>query len=565
MTARDLGRGRIALMRWCALLAAFVLGARSAGAAVVIESYVGPRPGHASEMIGPLIAELEALGVTARPAAVYARAREQRRAPGVSNPAITLPGLIEQINKATDLLQKRSYRAAADQLEASLADAYANVAVLVTDPAESRTVMMDAWIGLTTCRARLGEHVKADEAMQEVARSFPNQETNIRNGYGAEPAERYQKAMKQLQARGAGKLIITTNDPSAVIYLDEWLRPQNAILEADVLPGAHRVLVKVPGTSGWRYDVVVEPDKRTQIDVDVRFEVAVMASSARVGFSFPSAEAARRSIGPYTRRLIALDDDELAIVVSLTTWNGGPAVMASTYRMAGAGVPLRGYLVALDGSAAGARLRALAHALVGREDAELELERSQLVATADPFTPPPIVRAAPRTPSRAKWPVLGGAILAAGAGAALVYFDNQDRCGPTCPTIFPTKPYGYASLSIGAAMATAVGYLLYRDERPRVPSAKWMLLGGAAVTAGTGAALVYLDNQDRCGPACPTLYPTKPYGYASIVAAGAMAATASYLFYRDARRHPPGRPGKHTAMGIAPSEAGVFLTAVGEL
>ena len=547
------------LTRWCALLTAFLLGAGSANAVVAIESYVGPRPGNAAETLAPLINELEALGVTARPEAVYARARDRGRQPGITNPAVTLTGLIEQINKATELLQQRSYRAAAEVFEAAVADAYANVAILVADPAESHTVMMDAWIGLATCRARLGELARADEAMQEVARSFPDQEANIRNGYGAEPAERYRRAVQQLQARGAGKLIITTNDPSAVIYVDEWLRPQNAILEADALPGAHRVLVKLPGTTGWRHDVMVEPGKRTQVDIDVRFDAAVLISNTSVGFSFPTIDAARRNILPYARRLLALDDGEIVIVVSLTIWNGRPAVMASAYRM-GADVPLRSYLVALDEGAAVARLRALAHALVERETSKPGLDRSQLVAIDDPFTPPAIVRSAPRTPSRAKWPLLGSAIIAAGAGAALVYLDNQDRCGPTCPTVYPTERYGYASLVIGAAMATTAGYLLYREERPRMPSAKWMLLGGAIVAAGAGAALVHFDNQDRCGPTCPTSYPTKPYGYASLVVAGAMAATGSYLFSRDARPRPPS---KHTAIIIEPAQAGVSLAAAG--
>jgi hypothetical protein len=262
---------------------------------------------------------------------------------------------------------------------------------------------------------------------------------------------------------------------------------------------------------------------------------------------------------PYARRLLALGDGELVIVVSLTTWDYRPAVMAAAYRT-GAAAPLRGYLVSLDERGATARLRALAHALVGRETAELE--RSQLVAITDPFTPPPIVRSAPRTPSRAPWPLLGSAIVATGAGAALVYFDNQDRCGPTCPTIYPTERYGYASLAIGAALAATAGYLLYRDERPRMPSAKWMLLGGAIVTAGAGAALVYFDNQDRCGSACPAIYPTKPYGYAAFAAAGAMAAAAGYLFHRDARPRPAS---KHTAMVLVPAPAGVFLTVVREL
>src|SRR5262245_12497234 len=86
-------RDRSAVRRWCVLLVAFIIGSQSANAAVVVESYVGPRPKDAPELLAPLLAELETLGVAARPRTVYARTRDRGRPPGVSNPAITLTTL----------------------------------------------------------------------------------------------------------------------------------------------------------------------------------------------------------------------------------------------------------------------------------------------------------------------------------------------------------------------------------------------------------------------------------------------------------------------------------------
>jgi hypothetical protein len=463
-----------------------LVGARSADAAVVLEAYVGPRPSNASATLEPLFAELEARGITARPKSVRTRVRDARTRPGIVDPAITLPELIQRINDATKLLHKRSYGAAAGLFESALKDAHANVAILIADRERSQPALMEAWIGLAMCRFRMGNHAGGEQAMQEAARSFPGQETEVRNGFGMEPAERYQKATKQLQARGAGKLIITVNDPSALIFVNEWARPQNAIFEADALPGPHRVLVQLPGTEGWRHDIEVMPREETQLHIDVRFEAAVMISDDRVGSSFPSVEAARRDLIPYAKRLVTSADNDV-VVVSLTTWNGRPAVVASVYRT-DTGTRQRSYAVALDGREDDARLRTLAQALTDQPLADLLVERHAIVPLADPFAPLPAPRPVRRAPGRAKWALLGGAALAAGAGGALVYVDNQDRCGPTCPTIYPTKPYGYASFAAAGAMAITAGYLFYRDARAR-PSRERTSFGIAPTSSGIFATV----------------------------------------------------------------------------
>jgi tetratricopeptide (TPR) repeat protein len=469
-------------LRWCALVTALLMRARSADAVVVLESHVGARPAQASTTLAPLLAELETMGIVARPQAVRARLRDPRR-PGIIAPTLTLASLIERIDEATQLLHRRAYEAAAAKLESAIADAHANVALLVADPARSQPAMMNAWIGLATCRFRLQDLAGAEQAMQEAARSFPNQELSVRDGYGMEPAERYRAAAKQLQARGTGKLIITVNDPSALIFVNEWERPQNAIFEAEVLPGPHRVLVQLPGTTGWRHDVVVAPGEQTQLQIDVRFEAAVVISDAWVGLTFSSAEAARTNLLPYAARLQP-DEDLGLIAVSLTTWNGQPAVVASLYRI-DTGAHLRSYAIALDGRDDAARLRTLAHVLVDAGAAALFAGRARIIAVSDPFAPLPIARpAAPRAPSRAKWPLVGGTVLLVGAGIALVYFDNQDRCGTDCPTIYPTKPFGYGAFAAASLMAVGAGYLFYLDARARPSSEAPAAIGIAPTPSG---------------------------------------------------------------------------------
>ena len=404
--------------------------------------------------------------------------------PGIVNPSVTLTELIERIDEATKLLQRRSYAAAAGLFESALADAHGNVALLVADPARGNRAMMSAWIGLATCRFRSKDGSGGEQAMQEAVRSFPSQELTVRNGYGMEPADRYRRAAKELQTRGAGKLIITVNDPSALIFVDEWDRPRTAIFDADAPPGMHRVFVQLPGTSGWRHDVVVAPGEQTELHIDVRFDAAVVVSDAWVGFSFPSVEAARTNLLAYAARLVRGDENLGVIALSLTSWNGRPAVIASLYRI-DTGVRLRSHAVVLDGRDDTDRLRALAHTIVDPEAAGRSIERHHIVALAELFAPLPIPRPAPRAPSRAKWVLLGGAALAAVIGAALIYLDNQDRCSPGCPDVHATRPYGYASFAVAGLAGAGAGYLFYRDARPHLRE-RQTIIGLAPTFSGNG-------------------------------------------------------------------------------
>lgn len=474
------------------LLASVLLTAQHAGAVVAIESHIGARPEAMSRTIAPLLDELQSLGIDASPKAVHARLGDRAAPePGIRDPMLSMGALIARIDEGSKLLAKGEHAAAAQKFEDALADGFANVALLVEHRARSQRAIMDALVGLAMSRYRLKDKVGAEAAMLELVRTFPGQELNIRNGYGTEPFQRYQAANKRLHERGHGTLIVTVNDPSALIFINEWDRPQNATFEAAVPAGSYRVLVQEPGTCGQLYTVPVEPNQTVQIQIDAKYDAAVTVSDSWVGFSFPSMQAARDRLVPYARRLIASEDKAL-IVVSFTESNGHPAVMGSIYRL-DTGAHLRSHLVVLDGERDDARLRALAHVIHDRGASTGLIEQHAIVSLADPFEPRrtnDLVPSAPHEQSRAKWWLVGGTVAAATLGGLLVYYDNQASCDSTCPTIHPTAPYGYGSLALAGAFALGAGYLFYRDagSRASVSTAVGLVptTSGVYVTA-TGA------------------------------------------------------------------------------
>jgi hypothetical protein len=330
--------------------------------------------------------------------------------------------------------------------------------------------MMDLLVGLATSRHRMKDYTGAERAFQELVRSFPDQDLAIRNGYGTEPSQRYQMAHKQLDRQGRGTLLVTVNDPGALIFINEMDRPQNATFEADVLPGLYRVLVQMPGAPGRLYPVVVEPNKKLQIQIDAAFDAAVTVVDTWVGFTFPTMEAARHHLPEYARRLITSDDTAL-IAVSRTSWDHQPAIVGSVYRL-DTGARLRSHLVVLGAGDNGTRLRALAQALYSRDASGRPASESGVIAVADPLAPQAAVvatRAARRAPSRAKWWLAGAAVVTAAGAGALVYADNSDTCNEhiaqQCKYLVHTATYGYASLAAAGLMAVGTAYLFHRDGR----------------------------------------------------------------------------------------------------
>ncbi len=82
-----------------------------------------------------------------------------------------------------------------------------------------------------------------------------------------------------------------------------------------------------------------------------------------------------------------------------------------------------------------------------------------------------------------------------------------------------------------------------RSRGGRGSTWKWVAATGAVTTAAAGVVLLRLDGTCRggeppTGGQCPRLWNTAGIGWGTLGVAGALASTAGYLFWRDARKEP---------------------------
>jgi hypothetical protein len=434
---------------WLLILAGILCATRPASAGAVFVVSMGTPSDDAARLLEPLVTELaKDQQMYAAPAAIRARLGDLLPRSGVGDPGLKIGDLVARMDAGYKTFKAGKYSEASEQLQAALTLALRNTALLV-DQAH-RDTLMNGLVALAMSRQRLKDPNGAAEAIRELARSFPNQEAVIRAAYGSEPASRYADAEKELDARGRGTLVVDVNDPTAVIYVDEWDHPQNATFEAQLLPGTYRVLVRMPGTDGRRYDALVEPNRTTHLSVDLKFDAAINVTDASAGLAFDSERDRDRYALDYARRLAAMLDagNRLVVLASLTTWHERRAIEAIMYRL-DTGAVVRRRVVPLDGHDDAGKLRALAHALLNSDFTD-----PWVLAPTDRESQPRASQAErDSSPLLAGWVLTSVAITAAATGGVLLYKHSSSSTTP-----------GYACLGAGVALGAVATFLFLHDR-----------------------------------------------------------------------------------------------------
>jgi hypothetical protein len=392
----------------------------------------------------------------ALPAEIRARLGDHVPRSGLADPSLQVSDLVATYVEGYRLFKAGKFDAAIAKLEPAVRKAQDNP-VLLVDQAHHDT-WLNGLVALGMSRFRKKDLDGSEEVNRELARSFPYQEAAIRAAHGSEPARHYIAAQNALDARGRGTLVVDVNNSAALIYVDEWDRPQNATFEANVLPGTYRVLVRMPGTDGLRYDAVVEPNRTTHLSVDLRFDGAITITDQFVGLVFSSESERDRSALAYARRLATLiDAGNLAVVlVQLTDWEGQPAVMATMYRV-DTGAWVRARVARLDGRDDDEKLRSLAHEMV-----RSQLEDPRIIELPDPTARAPT--APPRRPSWPKWAAGTGATAALAMGSGLLYLHQRCSTDATpCSGLYRSAMPGYIGLAAGGALGALAAYLFFHD------------------------------------------------------------------------------------------------------
>lgn len=455
-------------------------------AQVVVFVSVGEPSKETVRLLAPYLDEMSRRPfVVALPKDIRARLGTRVPRPGRADPGMQVSDLVMRYDDGLAHFRKNQWKEAAAKLNGAIAASRDNAALLA-DETSHRETWMRGLIALAMSRHRLHDDAGADEAMEGLARTYPNQLILVQALSGSEAARYYAAAQTRLETRGRGRLIVQVREQAARVYLDMDDRPQNGVLEAEVLPGPHRVLVRMPGTDGQLYDAVVNPGKVTTLMIDLRFGEAFSITDRYVGLVFSSQSDRDQYALDYAAQFAAAVDayPEMTLV-ERTTLHGQPAFKSVIY-MADSGGWVRGRVTSLSGRDDDDRMRALA-----RETFHgYHIEDTRIVDLPDPA----LLRAQAST--RRGWMSRGWMKWSAGAGAAVMLTTGgaalylHQTCGPdAAPCRSGSPTLAYASLAAGTALGVVAMYLFLSDRpSPHAPHVSVQPTSGGALV---GLSLAY--------------------------------------------------------------------------
>jgi len=458
---------------------------RRASAGIVFEYYPTERPAEADIAVPRVLDELEKTGqFVARTASVRAELGRLAPTPGLRDRNLTAQELLAEINIGLKAQYDLRNDQAIVQFAAAIEKGHANPALLVTAP-KYRDAMLDALVGLATTyhrRNRGDDRLRGIEIMQEVIRSFPDRLVTLRQTYGPEPDALYKAALKLLQARGTGSLVVDVDDPNALIFVNEG-DPQNATFRAKLPPGKYRVLVKLPTNNGRRFDVEVHADETAKLSVDWAIASSLTATTRWIGFAGVTGKAAVAFASQ-----IAGQRHTTLVVITMEAYKGAPAVKASLYRTSDNQI-VRAFLITLDVQVE-AKATALARVIANGADT------SPLVVNVGPFAKDadePTPRSNPSTePARrpTNWWFVGagiaGAVALAGGGSALKFALDGRAAGDQLDRV--------CAVSCASDVA---GALIDKQDRANRLAIVSGLIGGAALIGGVVLILIGGSGQDQ--------------------------------------------------------------------
>ncbi|TMQ05832.1 MAG: hypothetical protein E6J90_35425 [Deltaproteobacteria bacterium] len=436
------------------IVAVVLVSAHNAAAQAVVFVSVGEPSKDTVRLLAPYLDEMSHhAGVVALPRDFRASLGTRVSRSGRADPGLQVSDLVRMYEDGFAHFRHNQWKDAATKLGVAVATLRDNASLLV-DATSHRDTWVRGLVALAMSRHRLGDKAGEDEANEDLARTYPNQTILIQALSGSEATRYYATALARLEARGRGRLIVEAREQMARVYLDADDQAQSGVLEAEVLPGLHRVLVRMPGTDGQAYDAVVEPGKTTTLAIDLKLGEALSITDRYAGLVFSSQPDRDRYGLDYAAQLAAaVNSGPEMILVERTTWNGQPAFRSVLY-MADSGAWVRGRVISLDGRGDDDRMRALARATF-----QTRIEDARVVELPDPALRS-LVRATRGWP---KWTAGGGSAVLLVAGGSLLYL--HQTCGPDgdpCRSESPTL--AYASLGAGAALGIVAAYLFFSDR-----------------------------------------------------------------------------------------------------
>ncbi|MCC6998228.1 MAG: hypothetical protein IT370_26670 [Deltaproteobacteria bacterium] len=256
-----------------------------------------------------------------------AAALAERSAPGDSLNLAQLDATTKAIESGYSSFLRGDFEVARQALSQAIADLLRKPATVARQQ-PLRDTLLRAYMGLALSHSRLGDSARAEAVMTEFLRSMPDREIS-RATYGPEPIELAKRIRAAWASRPRGALRVQTDDPTAVIFLDERYVGVGDVTLPDLWPGSYRVYVQRGKTEGRVHTVEVTPAKETGLEVQARLDAAVRIVGDAVALVFASTAARDAEAHDRARELAATLDAAQVITIGADLRDGGPVIVGA--------------------------------------------------------------------------------------------------------------------------------------------------------------------------------------------------------------------------------------------
>lgn len=365
------------------------------------------------------------------------------------------------------------------KLTEGLREAQRNPALVVNNTT-NLDLSFKAHVALAVSHQRKADAGSAARWMNEAIRIFPSRPVSRTEAWGREGEKLYLDLAKQVQPMGRGRLSIAAGHPEAAIFVEGQIRGLGNAQLADLVPGAYRVFIRLPGTVGRQYQVQVAPNDEAYLHADPDLDTLLWAQDAFVALQFTS-DAARRSEGRHatevSRRSMGSGE---AGVLATGLDRGRPVLEGVRYRD---GLEVRRARIYLDVPGAEGTGRLAQFLDDGAPGDGIEILKTD--ATLLPREPG-------RRGRRGALAVLGvGALALAGSSAWYLASPDDDHAGPDYADWKSPAVVAF----MGGSIAVGAGVYLYL-RRSRSAGTLPAAMLGAGVTLLLSGAMLYATDED---------------------------------------------------------------------
>ncbi|MEP6864772.1 MAG: hypothetical protein ABJE66_29400 [Deltaproteobacteria bacterium] len=313
---------------------------------IALESYIGSRPSEADRVMSTMRPLLERERFT-----VDAHALQRDfsahlfRSGGVKTIG---PKMSADVDSGIGQFLNASWADAVKTLRAAVELARANPIAWVNEP-KYRSQVQRGLLYLALSSSKLNDEEIAakrhhsgtidlaserDLAMQELIRLFPSFVVS-RKQYGLEAEQLFQRIRSEQTSLGRGSLELDIDDPNAIAYVDDTVRPTHTTI-GDLIPGEHHVLV-VSNYASHEYSVEVIPRQIARLNIDTDLDAVLAVGNDWVGFMYPSQTERTTHEAQYVADLVGKNTSAtMAAVLTVGHDNGHLAVTGILYRTSSA-------------------------------------------------------------------------------------------------------------------------------------------------------------------------------------------------------------------------------------